>query len=251
MTYLLYYTIEDKENKGVYMKQICLLTGANSETGIYIAKKLSRQYKMILVWHNDNTRILANKKYLRDAEILQGDMSKEEGVETIFSNIYVKYSKIDLIVNCIGKNVKIIDEEIDECCWDDVLSNNLKPILFIGRYYHKYHQDGQTGCWINFSSTAGIRGIPVAPHYIVSKAGVIAMSEYYAKILAPNIRVNTIAPGFIETSQHNKSSYDSIRSSTPLKRMATFGEIVDTVMYLVKCEFVTGQTIVVDGGLIL
>lgn len=233
------------------MKPICLLTGANSETGIYIAKKLSKQYKMLLVWHNNRTRILENRKYLDDVEIVQGDMSNEEVVETIFSNIYLRYSKIDLIVNCIGKNIEKIDCEIDEHCWDDVLSNNLKPILFIGRYYYKFQQNGQNGCWINFSSTAGIRGIPVSPHYIVSKAGVIAMSEYYAKILAPNIRVNTIAPGFIETSQHMNSSYDSIRSSTPLKRMATFEEIADTVIYLAKCEFVTGQTIIVDGGLVL
>lgn len=233
------------------MKKICLITGANSETGIYIAKRLSKRYIMILVWHNDNKRILSNRVYFSNAEIVQADMSNEEAVATLFLNIYMKYTQIDLIVNCIGKNMKKNDDEIDEYCWDDVLGNNLKPILFIGRYYQKYQQPGQTGCWINFSSTAGIRGIPMSPHYIVSKAGVIALSEYYAKKLAPNIRVNTIAPGFIQTAQHNKSDYDSIRNSTPLKRMATFDEIVDTVMYLVQCEFVTGQTIVVDGGLIL
>lgn len=233
------------------MKQVCLITGANSETGISIARSLSDKYNLILIWHNDNSRIVANKQIVATATIMQADMSDEKVVDELLQIIYYKFKQLDLIINCIGKNIKRPDYEIDANCWDDVLSNNLKPILFLGRYYDKYRMKEQKGCLINFSSTAGIRGIPVSPHYIVSKAGVIALSEYYAKILAPNIRVNVIAPGFIETDGHKNSSYDDIRKSTPLKRMAKMTEIIDTVIYIASCEFITGQTIVVDGGLIL
>lgn len=233
------------------MKQVCLITGANSETGISIAESLIDKYNLILVWHNDNSRVVSNKLLVAKTTIIQSDMTYEKAVDELLQTIYCKFSRLDLIVNCIGKNIKKPDNKIDSNCWDDVLSNNLKPILFLGRYYEKYRFNDQKGCLINFSSTAGIRGMPVSPHYIVSKAGVIALSEYYAKILAPNIRVNVIAPGFIETNGHKKNSYDNIRKSIPLKRMAKMTEIVDTVIYIASCESITGQTIVVDGGLIL
>lgn len=232
-------------------KKICMLIGANSEIGIHIAKAMSQQYQLILVWHNNREKIDSNINTLFYADIIQKDMTDECAVQALFQYAYKKYSKVDFVINCIGKNIRQSDESIHSESWDDVLSNNLKPVLFIGRYYSKYIGKADHGCLINFSSTAGIRGIPKSPHYIVAKAGVIALSEYYAKILSPYIRVNTIAPGFVNTKSHISDAYNSVRELTPLKRMATMDEIVATVNYLIECNFITGQTIVVDGGLTL
>lgn len=233
------------------MREICLILGANSEIAIYIAKALAKKYQLILIWHNNNDRISANLDMLQYSDIIQTDMTKECLVKQLFEMIFYKYGKLDFIINCIGKNRHETDENINEDSWDEVLNNNLKPIFFTGKYYKKYFFKNNEGCWINFSSTAGIRGIPKTPHYIVAKSGVISLSKYYAKLLAPYIRVNVIAPGFVETFSHKSVAYDSIRESTPMKRMASLEEILDTVYYLMKCKFLTGQTIIVDGGLIL
>lgn len=232
-------------------KKVCMLIGANSEIGSYVANMMSPNYQLILVWHNNRDRIDQNKESLIQADIIQKDMTDEKAVQSLIQYVYEKYNRIDCIINFIGKNKRQLDETISAEDWDDVLNNNLKPILYVGRYYNKYIKDGEQGCIINFSSTAGIRSIPKSPHYIVAKAGVIALSEYYAKVLAPRIRVNTIAPGFVNTSSHSTEAYDSIRESTPMKRMATMEEVYETINYLLECGFITGQTLVLDGGLIL
>lgn len=232
-------------------KKVCMLIGANSEIGSSIANMMSLNYQLILVWHNNRDRIDQNIESLIQADIIQKDMTDEKAVESLFQYVSEKYNRIDCIINFIGKNKRQLDEAISSEDWDDVLNNNLKPILYMGRYYNRYVKDGEHGCIINFSSTAGIRGIPKSPHYIVAKAGVIALSEYYAKILAPRIRVNTIAPGFVNTDSHSTNAYDSVRESTPMKRMATMEEVYETIKYILGCGFITGQTLVLDGGLIL
>lgn len=96
--------------------------------------------------------------------------------------------------------------------------------------------------------------MPTSPHYIAAKAGVIALTEYFAQSFAPDIRVNCIAPGFVLTENHkplNYKGYDSIIDSIPLHRMATMEDIADAVIYLLKAMTITGHTLVVDGGLIL
>ena len=232
-------------------KKICMLIGANSEIGSSILNMMSPDYQLVLVWHNNRDRIDQYKESLFQADIVQKDMTDEKAVDSLFKYVFEKYGRIDCVINFIGKNIRQLDETINSEDWDDVLNNNLKPILYVGRYYNKYNKDGERGCIINFSSTAGIRSIPKSPHYIVAKAGVIALSEYYAKVLAPRIRVNTIAPGFVNTSSHSTQAYDSIKESTPMKRMATMEEIYETINYLLECGFITGQTLVLDGGLIL
>ncbi len=232
-------------------KRVCMIIGANSEIGVSIAERMSSEYQLVLVWHISRDRLDDNKMLIDNADFLQKEMTHEKAVEELFQYAYDQYDRVDCVINCIGKNIRQLDETIDAENWDDVLSNNLKPILFIGRYYGKHIKENESGCIINFSSTAGIRGIPKSPHYIVAKAGVIALSEYYAKVLAPRIRVNTIAPGFVNTTLHMADSYNSIRESTPMKRMASMDEIYTTVKYLIECSFITGQTLVVDGGLIL
>jgi len=227
---------------------ICMIAGANSEIAAAIAKQLLPKYHLLLCWHKEHHRI---DELLKSSNVsaYQADLRCEEQVRTLMEDIFQTYSKIDLLVNCVGKNSSIPDEEITEAVWDDVISSNLKPAYLLCKYYWKYCDRHSHGCIIHLSSTAGLRPRPSSPHYITAKAGLIALSKYYAQIMAPNIRVNTIAPGYVQTERHGSPDYDGIRNRIPLKRMADLSEIASTVTYIADCQYLTGQTIVVDGGL--
>ena len=228
---------------------ICMITGANSEIAVAIAKRLLPKYHLLLCWHKEHHRINELLKSGRVSDC-QADLQCEEQVRTLMRDSFQKYSKIDLLVNCVGKNTSIPDEEITEAVWDDVISSNLKPAYLLCKYYWKYCDRHAYGCIIHLSSTAGLRPAPSSPHYITAKAGLIALSKYYAQIMAPYVRVNTVAPGYVQTERHASPDYDSIRDRIPLKRMAALSEISDTVAYIADCQYLTSQTIVVDGGLI-
>ena len=123
-------------------------------------------------------------------------------------SIFREYKTIDLVINCVGRNISVAESELSEAIWDEVISANLKPAFFLCKFYLRYRSENSSGCIINFSSTAGIRPLPSSPQYITAKAGLIALSTYYAKIMAPHVRVNVIAPGFVQTQKHNSSDYD-------------------------------------------
>lgn len=231
--------------------RICLITGANSELATAIIERFLNDYHLILCWHDSCERI---KEYLSldDVDSFCGDLQHEKQCEFLMRQLHEKYSHIDVVINCIGKNVHSAD--ITEEIWDDVIATNLKPAFFIGKYYWKYFYETDNkkynSCMIHISSTAGIRPIPSSPHYVVAKAGLIALSDYFAKVMAPYVRVNTIAPGFVATGNHCSSAYDDIIKKIPMKRMASIDEVAQTAEYLVECAYITAQTIVVDGGMI-
>lgn len=227
---------------------ICLITGANSEIAAAIAKRLLPSYRLFLCWHKEHQRVDELLEF-GNVSSFQADLRCEAQVRALMRNIFQTYSKIDLLVNCVGKNSAIPNEEITETVWDDVISSNLKPAYFLCKYYREYRNSGTCGCVIHLSSTAGLRPMPSSPHYIAAKAGLIALSNYYAKIMAPYVRVNTIAPGYVQTERHESPDYDSIRDRIPLKRFAELSEIADTVAYIANCKYITGQTVIVDGGL--
>ena len=146
------------------------------------------------------------------------------------------------------------ENNITEEIWDDVISNNLKPAFFLSKYYWKYFYEDKSsdcqGCMIHIASTAGINPAPSSPHYVAAKAGVIALAKYFAKAMTPYVRVNVIAPCYIETSKHKGAKYDKVRNSNPLKRFVTTEEVAQTAAYITECTYLNAQTIVLDGGMV-
>ena len=236
-------------------KNICLITGANSEIGIALAERFKNEYQLVLCWHQNCSR-LKKHFYENNVDFMQADLQYEDSCKTVIDFCMKKYKKIDLMINCIGKNTSCSDDQISERDWDEVINSNLRSVFMLCKYFKKnmetfyFDRSDYCGCIINISSTAGIRALPSSPHYIAAKAGVIAISEYYSKVLAPYVRVNTIAPGFANTDKHCNKRYESIKAKIPMKRFAELNEIADTAHFLVGNKYITGQTIIIDGGLI-
>ena len=232
-------------------EKTAVIIGGTGQIGKYIVEVLQKEgYFTICV----SLEPLSDTEKNQGTEYFVFDMSDPKGIEECCAKILEKHGMIDSLINIIGKNRSGTLYEITEEMWNDVINTNFKSVFFICRTFKKLFAQNNQGAIINFASTAGIRALPTSPHYIASKAGVIALTEYFAQSFAPDIRVNCIAPGFVLTENHkplNYENYDIIIDSIPLHKMVALEDIANAVIYLLKAMNVTGHTLVVDGGMIL
>ncbi|KAJ3346981.1 hypothetical protein HDU83_002535 [Entophlyctis luteolus] len=163
-----------------------------------------------------------------------------------------KYGAPSVLVNSAGISHSALLLTMDTAAAADVVSTNLFGTIQMSRGMAKWMLRKQSGCIINMSSVLGIRGVEGSTIYSASKAGVIGFTKSLAKELGPRgIRVCAIAPGFIETDMtanlppETRSKYIS---HTPLGRFGTAEEVAETAVFLAHSRYITGHTLVIDGG---
>lgn len=232
-------------------RKTAVVIGGTGQIGVHIVRALQKEgYLTACI----SSRPLLDSEQNQGTDYYVFDMSQPGSIEICCAAISEKYGVIDSLVNVLGKNRMGSLYEITEEMWDDVIDTNLKSVFFICQAFKRVLDPYSGGSIINFASTAGIRALQKSPHYVAAKAGVIALTEYFAQAFAPNIRVNCVAPGVVLTENHkpeNCANYDDMIERIPLHQMTTIEDIVDAVLYLMKATSVTGHTLVVDGGLIL
>lgn len=230
------------------MKATAIIVGGSGEIGSMITKKLSYEYNIICIHKNPDP--VAN--VFQESMDICADMTDPVQIEDIVKNIRSKYKSIDVLVNCIGKNIAVSLDKLDLHIWKDVIDTNLQSVFFLCKIIGTEMMRQKSGVIVNFASTAGIKPFPKSPHYIAAKAGVIALTKFYAQIYAPFVRVNAVAPGYVLTKSHIRDvGNTNIIDKIPLKRMATVEEIVNTVKHIIESSYMTGEIVVVDGGLTL
>lgn len=232
-------------------RKISVIIGGTGQIGSHIVRALQKEgYLTVCV----SSRPLPNSEQNQGTEYYVFDMSQLKSIKMCCAAISEKYGAIDSLINVLGKNRRGSLYEITEEMWDDVINTNLKSVFFICQAFKRILDPCKGSSIINFASTAGIRALPMSPHYVVAKAGVIALTEYFAQAFAPSISVNCVAPGIVLTESHKPTkcaNYDDMIKRIPLHQMASIEDVVDAVLYLMKAKTVTGHTLVVDGGLIL
>jgi 3-oxoacyl-[acyl-carrier protein] reductase len=160
---------------------------------------------------------------------------------------------LDLLVNNAGTTYFVEHAELDaltEEMWDRMLAVNLKGAFFCCRAAVRVMRRQGSGRIVNVASVAGLTGRGSSIGYCASKAGMISVTKSLALALAPEILVNAVAPGFVETRWTAGRDEFRARSlaATPLERVATPEDVADAILYLAKTDFVTGQVLTVDGG---
>ena len=204
-----------------------VIIGGTGNIGKHIVKALQKEgWFTICVSSN----IVPSVERNPGTEYHNFDMSQPKAIEKCCAVIAERHKFIDCLINIIGKNRSGSLSEITEEAWNDVIDTNLKSVFFICRTFKQLFDSSTEGSIINFSSTAGIRSLPKSPHYMAAKAGVIALTEYFAKSYSPYIRVNCIAPGFVLTENHtpnNYTNYYDVVERIPLHKMATIDDIAD------------------------
>jgi 3-oxoacyl-[acyl-carrier protein] reductase len=185
---------------------------------------------------------------------LQADVSRPAEVERLVAETVARFGRLDVLVSNAGTTVfaPYADlDAIDEEAWDRLLATNLKAPFFLARAVAPHMRAAGGGSITIVSSIAGLRPVGSSVPYCASKAAVNSLTQTLALALAPQIRVNAIAPGFIETRWHagNQMNAQAARERTPLQRNGTPEDCAAAVLFFV-CggDFVTGQIVVVDGG---
>ena len=183
------------------------------------------------------------------------DVSSFQAVENLFSEIYEKFEKIDVLVNNAGITRDALFMRMTEEAWDTVLNINLKSVFNCTQAVIRAMVKQRQGRIVNVSSVVGQIGNPGQANYSASKAGVMALTKTIAKEVAPRgITVNAVAPGFILTEMTEilpDKIKDHFMQQIPLGRMGQPEEVADAIYWLCseQSKYITGQIIHVNGGM--
>lgn len=235
-------------------KKVILVTGASRGIGREIAKTLAKEGNSVIANYNkseEKAMELQNelKELGYEIDIFKCNVSKREEVKKMIDFVIEKYGKIDVLVNNAGIDQVKLFTDITDDDWDNIMQNNLYSVFCCTQEAIKYMLSKKSGCVINISSIFGRIGGACEVHYSVSKAGIDGMTKALAKEFAlSNIRVNSIAPGIIDTDMNRDIDYDEIKSEIPLGKIGKTSDIAKCVKWLIEDEYTTGQIIEINGG---
>lgn len=238
-------------------EKIVIVTGGSKGIGKTIVEELSKEgYKVILNYNNSEKSAIEIQKKLKEIginiEIFKADVSKREEVQKLIQFTINKYKKIDVLINNAGIDQVKLFTDITDDDWHNIINTNLTSIFYTTQETVKHMLEKKEGCIINMSSIWGIIGASCESHYAISKAGIDAMTKSLAKELGPsNIRINSIAPGIIDTDMNkdlSKEDIKNIENDIPLGRIGKTMDIARCVKWLISDEYTTGQVISVNGG---
>ena len=231
--------------------RVALVTGGAKRIGRSIALRLSSDGADMVVNYlssqpDAESLVREIEAKGRKAIAVQGDVAQRADVQRLFEAVEANFGRLDILVNNAAIFFAAKFEELSEEQWDRIMNANLKAQFLCAQAAAAIMKRQGQGRIINISSLGGILAWPAFTHYCVSKAGSIMLSRCLARALAPEILVNSVAPGTIQFPGEAPDE-DYIRR-VPLHRTGTGGDIAGAVAYLAGVDFVTGQVIVVDGG---
>ncbi|HUQ95365.1 MAG TPA: SDR family oxidoreductase [Bryobacteraceae bacterium] len=232
--------------------RLVLVTGAAKRIGRGIALRLAREGARVLI-HYSSSQAEARKTAdeCGAAGLFRANLESVPEIERMFREVEQQFGRLDGLVNNAARFTRFHPFDVTEADWDYIHSVNLKATFFCCQQGGKLMRKNNGGHIVNISSLGGIRPWAEHVHYCVSKAGVIMMTKALAKALAPDITVNSVAPGVIPFGDLDARSEAMVRA-TPARRPGTADEIADAVMFFLSAtQFVTGQVLAIDGGLSL
>lgn len=239
------------------MNKVVIITGATGGIGEAIVKSLAEQGMNVVACYNKSKdKALEMKEELKieniDIDIIKGDISRRSDCKYIIDQTINKYGKIDVLINNAGISTYNLFTDISDEEWNKTIDVNLNSVFYMSQEAIRHMILTKSGCIINISSIWGMVGASCEVAYSVSKAGVDGMTKALAKELGPsNIRVNSIAPGTIDTDMNSHLTIDElniIKYDTPLQKIGKPKDIVRCINWLIEDEFTTGQVISINGG---
>ena len=239
-----------------------LVTGASRGIGAAIAKKLAARGFMVIINYGHSSAAAEEVKNQIEqaggqAVLMQGDVSSGDDVDRMFKDIKKTWGRLDVLVNNAGINRDTLLVRMKEDQWDAVLSTDLKSVFFTTKAAASLMMRQRSGSIINIASVGGITGNAGQANYAAAKAGVIGFTKSAAKELAARgIRVNAIAPGFIETDMTDaipEKIREGMLETIPLRRGGKAEDVANAVAFLASDDagYITGQVLKVDGGMVM
>ncbi len=234
------------------MSSLALITGSARRLGKAFALSLARMGYAIALHHRGSVdeadRTAQEIRALGvDCLPIRADLTAADKIDFLFSMVDEMKAPLRVVVNSAALMTVGNLREMELRDWDSALDLNLRAPFLVAQHAAKRMTDG--GLIVNVSDIGANKAWTRYPSYTVSKAGLESLTKLLARSLAPQIRVNAIAPGLVlQSDVVTDEAWQSLLERLPLKRAATLEEITSTLEFLIKNEYITGQTITVDGG---
>ena len=234
-------------------QRVAIVTGSTSGIGEAIARSLHAEGYGLVVnsAHSPETGYTLAEEL--DAEYVKADVAIESEANALVSRALEKWGRADVVVNCAGRTVQVPFDDLDSIdsqVFEGILGTNLVGAWNVTHAAASALRK-RGGVIVNVTSLAGVRPLGSSIPYAVSKAGLNHLTLLLARGLAPTVRVNAIAAGLIETpfiAERHEARKDWLERS-PLGRVGTPGEIAQACLFLVGAEYITGEILIVDGGM--
>jgi 3-oxoacyl-[acyl-carrier protein] reductase len=242
--------------------KVALVTGASRGIGRAIAIDLAKNGASVAVNYagseaKANEVVDEIKANGGNAFAIKADVSSSDEVGQMIKEVINQYGQLDILVNNAGITRDNLLMRMKDTEWDDVINTNLKGVFLCTKGVTRQMMKQRNGRIINIASVVGVSGNPGQANYVAAKAGVIGLTKTTAKELASrNITVNAVAPGFITTDMTDELSEEiksELLKQIPLATLGEPSDIANVVTFLAseKSKYITGQTLHVNGGMVM
>lgn len=239
------------------IRKTAIITGGFGDIGKAIATKFaSNGYNVALTSYNtfDADFIKSLKEFGIEVFAMRCDQNKENDIINFVNSVFKEFEYVDVCVCCAGKaEPEGMLSHKETVVIDDIISTNLRGTILFNKAVLKHFEEQKHGNIVNIASIYGKTGGSLESVYSACKAGIIGLTKSLAVEVGPLVRVNCVAPGYIQTKMNNGYSaetVDYVKNQTPLARIGTSEDVASSVYFLASEEagFITGETIVVSGG---
>ncbi len=233
--------------------RVALVTGAGHRVGRAIAVALGGRGMRVAVHYNAAAAgAQETVRQIRAAggegDVIAGDLTQTDAPAQLISAVVAMFGGLDVLVNSAAVMVRTPFGEVTPSGWDDIMALNQRAPFFLAQAAAP-HLRAARGAIVNIADLAAFETWPAYIPHGVSKASVVYMTRSLARVLAPEVRVAGIAPGTVLLPENwNPDDAERLRQTTPLERNGSPEDVSATVLFILDSDYLTGETIIVDGG---
>lgn len=233
--------------------RVALVTGGGRRVGRALAEALGRAGARVAVHYNSSAAgadetVAAIRAAGGDAATFQADLANPAAPVALVEQVVARFGGLDVLVNSAAVMERTPFGSVTAAQWDAMFALNLRAPFFIAQAAAPALRV-RRGLIVNMADLAAFESWPAYVPHGISKAGIVQMTRALARVLAPDVRVNAIAPGAVLLPDDwDDASGEHLEQTTPLRRIGSPDDVVGAMLYLIGAEYVTGETIIVDGG---